>query len=543
MVGGQTKGASSLGASLNFAYSPPRKKARPGLLAGLQKIFRDDQIAENWGERFSYARDCNSLGILKVRAGDRLYPPEAIVWPENTAEISRLAVWAQKEGVPLIPFGGGSGVCGGTWAIHGGVAVDLKRMDQVLELSTRKMEVRAQAGLNGEVFERHLNRRGLSLGHFPSSIYLATVGGYLACRSAGQFSSRYGKIEDMVTGMQVVLADGTVVEINDVSNRPKTLDLKELFLGSEGTLGLMSEGSFRLHPLPEHQWIHGFAFNSLEDSLNASRQIMQAGLKPFVMRLYDPLDTLLASSYRDKSEGEGSWLKNMSESFKSWGRDWLKPGMKLLKEVSLKAALKNPVLLQSLGDAFSQKTLMILGFHGAETLTKADAKIAQEICQQNSAKPLGPGPGEHWLKHRYSVSYKLSPLFDEGLFADTLETATTWKNLIPLYQKMREAMGKRALVLAHFSHAYPEGCSIYFTLVAYAPDEAASQKLYQTLWQEALDTCVAAGGTVSHHHGVGLLKAGHMQGEWGESLAWLKSAKAVLDPKNILNPGKLGLDG
>lgn len=526
-----------MGSSVHFAYSPPKKKIRPGLRTGLRKIFKEHQIAEAWPERFSYGRDCNSLGILKVRAGDALYPPEAIVWPESTAQVSQLAAWASENEVPLIPFGGGSGVCGGTWALKGGVAVDLKRMDKVLELSTRKMQVRAQAGLNGEVFERHLNRRGLSLGHFPSSIYLATVGGYLACRSAGQFSSRYGKIEDMVTGMEVVLADGSIVKLGDMQQHSQVMNLKELFLGNEGTLGIMTEGTFRLHPLPEHQWLQGFSFKHVEEGLNAARKIMQAGLKPFVLRLYDPLDTLLASSYQDE---EGSSLLKGLQNLSDGVKTLLKPGLRLLKEVSLKTALKKPHLLQRFTDALSQKSLMILGFHGPEGLVETDAKIAQGICQDHGAKTLGPGPGEHWLQHRYSVSYKLSPLFDQGFFADTLETATTWQNLPKLYQKIRETIGHRALVLAHFSHAYPEGCSIYFTLVGHALTEKESQSLYRKIWQEALDACVAAGGTVSHHHGVGLLKAQHMRGEWGDAFNWLKQMKQELDPKNILNPGKLG---
>jgi len=430
-----------------------------------------------------------------------------------------------------VPFGGGSGVCGGTWALRGGIALDLKRMNRVLRVDSRNMTVRAQTGINGELLERELKRKGLTLGHFPSSIYVATLGGYLACRSAGQYSSLYGKIEDMVTGMQVVLADGRIVELEEVRDCPDVLDLKELFLGSEGTLGILTEATLRVHPQPESDAFLGFRFGNLDHGLAAIRKILQSGLKPSVVRLYDELDTQLFASYK-KEDVEPPLLDRLTQG--------LGPALNWAKEFSLKLALGRPGLLKQALRLLPSQCMMILGFQGASDLTAASVAQAREICLAGKAQDLGEGPGRYWLKHRYSVSYKLSPLFDAGYFADTMEVATTWDNLRNLYDTIRDAVSKHALVMAHFSHAYPEGCSIYFTFLAYRESEEESQSLYDRIWREALRACVAAGGTISHHHGVGLLKADFMGREWGAAMEWLKQMKQRLDPRNILNPGKLG---
>lgn len=505
--------------------------AKQELLRDLSRILRPDQVSVSPPDRLSYGRDSCSKGILWIRDNQVQYPPDAIVWPESAREVAKVLSYAGDRSIPVVPFGGGSGVCGGTWALRGGISLDLKRLNRVLKVDTARMTVRAQAGINGELLERELKRRNLTLGHFPSSIYVATLGGYLACRSAGQFSSRYGKIEDMVESMQAVLADGRIVELADVSECPGELDLKELFLGSEGTLGVVTEATLRVHPQPEREVFLGFAFANLDQGLEAIRKILQAGLEPAVVRLYDELDTKLFSSY--KQEGaEPSVLDGLSRA--------LNPLLHWAKDASLKLALKNPTLLKQAMKLLPSQCMLILGFQGAAELTQAQVAQARELCQERKAKDLGEGPGRYWLKHRYSVSYKLSPLFDAGFFADTMEVATTWDNLRPLYDQVREAISRHALVMAHFSHAYPEGCSIYFTFLAYRESESASRELYDRIWADALRACVAAGGTITHHHGVGLIKAAYMKDEWGQSMEWLLRMKRKLDPAGILNPGKLG---
>ncbi|MDX1386871.1 MAG: FAD-binding oxidoreductase, partial [bacterium] len=348
----------------------------PGVMAleaQLKKILRKDQISPLWADRLSYGRDCNSKAFLWARSGKVRYPPHWVVWPENSQEVSKILQLASEQKIPVVPFGGGSGVCGGTWALRGGICLDLKRMDAILDLDTRKMQARVQAGMNGELFERALNRRGLTLGHFPSSIYAATIGGYLACRSAGQFSSLYGKIEDMVEGLEVVLSDGQILQLENVRERPQSLDLKEVFLGSEGTLGVMTEGSFRVHPIPQMEVYRGFFFSNVGKGLEAAREIMQRGLKPSVLRLYDPLDTLLTSSHDKKKDGDF----------------WLNPLVHWLKDQSLKPLLKNPRFLKNLTDFLPSRCLMILGFQGLEAFVPGKLTRAQAICKKFHGKDLG----------------------------------------------------------------------------------------------------------------------------------------------------------
>ncbi len=501
------------------------------LIRDLGKVLSPDQVSGRPSDLLSYGRDCNAKATLWMRQNQLKYPPEAVVWPESAEQVSRVLRFAGERGLPVVPFGGGSGVCGGTWALKGGISLDLKRMDQVLKVDALQMQVRAQTGINGELFERELQRVGLTLGHFPSSIYVATLGGYLACRSAGQFSTQYGKIEDMVTGLQVVLADGEILQLQDVAQSPGTLDGKELFLGSEGTLGVITEATLKVHPQPEIDRYLAFHFENLESGLQAVREIMQNEIRPCVVRLYDELDTYLATSYSDEDR-EGI--------FNSLGKIF-SPLLHLAKDNSLKLGLKKPRWLNRALEMLPKQCLLILGFQGLKSFVEAQASWARRICAPHRAADLGEKPGRYWLKHRYSVSYKLSPYFDEGFFADTMEVATTWSNLLNLYHAIRSAMADHAAVMAHFSHAYPEGCSIYFTFLAHQA-EKQSERLYDLIWEEALQACVTAGGTISHHHGIGVLKAAYMPREWGEAFEWLRGVKRRLDPKNILNPGKLGFD-
>lgn len=505
--------------------------AANALQRDLAKLLRPDQVGGDGPDRLSYGRDANSKAILRAKHHIVKYPPDAVAWPESAAEVGRVLRYASERGIPVIPFGGGSGVCGGTWALRGGIALDLKRMDRILKIDTRGMSVRAQAGINGEIFERELNRRKLTLGHFPSSIYVATLGGYLACRSAGQFSSRYGKIEDMVEAVEVVLPDGSIVRLGDVRGHPGVFDGKELFVGSEGTLGVITEAALRVHPQPESDRYLGFTFPDLAAGWDAIRSVMQAGLQPCVARLYDELDTIIATSYKEK--GDSAWAQILGA---------LNPVFKLAKDQSLKLALKKPSWLQRALDFLPGSCLLILGFQGTEALVPAQAEAASRICAARGGKNLGEKPGRYWLKHRYSVSYKLSPLFDQGYFADTMEVATTWKNLPKLYESVRRALSRHVLVMAHFSHAYHEGCSIYFTFIGYRESREASEEIYDSAWRDALEACAGAGGTISHHHGVGVLKAGAMPREWGEAMSWLQGVKNKLDPVNVMNPGKLGFE-
>ena len=504
-----------------LSYPPPKRD----LKKALRSLFRDDQVSLLDRDRLSYGRDCNSKAILQIRHHRLCYPPDAIVWPEDILQIVNLVQWCQQHEVPLIPFGGGSGVCGGTWAVEGGIALDVKRMNQVSHLDLTHLQVTAQTGIGGEVLERHLNAQGVTLRHFPSSIYSATLGGYLACRSAGQLSTQYGKIEDMVTGMEVVLPQGEGLHLSPEHHPTGEVDLKELFMGSEGTLGIITEATLKIHRLPEEEKFCAFRFGDLKLGLRAIQHLLQLNIFPAVVRLYDEVDSLIAKSYDEAAEQDLPCWEGWSKQIGHWVK---------------KLALYKPHMANQITGLLPTGCLLILGFEGLQKIVETEAAITEELFKTYHAKSLGEGPGLYWKRHRYDVSYKLSPLFDEGFFADTMEVATTWDNLLPLYHKVRTSMSPYALVLAHFSHAYQEGCSIYFTFAGYQPTLETSEALYDKIWDKALKACFEAGGTISHHHGVGLLKATYMKKEWGVAHPWLCKIKKQLDPNNIMNPGKLG---
>ena len=479
-------------------------------------------------DRLSYARDMWPLGLLWVRQGRTPTPPDFVAWPGDEREVIALIDVARRLKVPLIPFGAGSGVCGGTWAVQGGVAVDLKRFDAIGEVDVRGRFVDVGAGVMGETLERRLNARGFTLGHFPSSIYTSTVGGWLAARSAGQLSSRYGKIEDMVISVRFVTGTGELVV---TPPRPfRGPDLQQLFIGSEGTLGMFTGARLRVHPLATGRSFRGFQLPTLGDGLTAIRQMFHDGLRPAVVRLYDPLDTALVGSGHSSDEVVPPSQRGPLET----------EVVPALLRVLAPQALGRSGLLNRAGALFKKSRLIVM-FEGDAQRSAEEEAAARRICTRLGAADLGPEPGEHWLAHRYDVSFRMSKIIEAGAWADTMEVATTWDRVERVYAAVKQAAAPHALVICHFSHAYVEGCSLYFSFVAAAADEQTSRERYDTLWRVALSAAMSAGANVSHHHGIGLLKARALQDSLGDGRVALQQLKTFFDPAGIMNPGKLGL--
>lgn len=497
----------------------------PLLLKDLQKKGFEYSVSDV--DRLSYSRDCSSPPMIRLRSGDVEILPQIIVRPKNAEEVSLLLRLAAVHQISVVPYGAGSGVCGGAIPIQKGIVLDLKKMDQILFLDEKNLRVKAQCGIMGEILERELNRKGYTLGHFPSSIYTATLGGYLACRSAGQLSTKFGKIEDMFQAMTVVLASGEIVNCS----RDEESWFSELIMGSEGTLGIVTEAELKIQPLPEKKKYVGFEFDSVEQGLEAIRLFMQKGYRPAVVRLYDPLDSFIFSTHKAKTERNSvSVLPDKLFSllgFAKWN--------------SLQMLLIKPGLLNKAIDFSLKKSLLILGFEGAAWKVDYEFAEVQQICKREGGKNLGEEPGLQWLKRRYSVSYKMSPLLNQGFFVDTMEVATSWKNLSALYEGVRAAIGEDALVMAHFSHAYHDGCSIYFSFLGHAFGKEKTLKKHRRVWDKGMAASLKAGGTISHHHGIGNLKTEAFIQELGPLYSWWKNAKKVLDPQALLNPGKMGL--
>lgn len=527
------------------------------LLAGVTRIVGPDHVSTTRPDRIAYSADFWPRAQIWKQGGDvDRYPPDCVVWPADEREVSQLLRFCHDHLVPVVPYGGGSGVCGGTIPIHGGVVVDTKRMQRVLAVDTESLTISAQAGINGQHIEDRLNVRGLTLGHFPSSIMCSTLGGWVAARSAGQYSSRYGKIEDMVLGVRLVLADGTVLDTAD--RAPGAPDWNQLVIGSEGTLGLITSAELKVHRLPEARRLRGYRFRRLADGLRGARVVMQAGLRPTVMRLYDPFDSLIAlgkNASGEQGEGGGGPLAALRGLFSGGGSPnvaatgrSVRPGFfkrrfapiaRATRQSVLTAALSAPGLVNTMAHAVPTSCLMIVGFEGSSDAVHADAWSAGELLVECGGVDAGAGPGEAWYAHRYNVSFKQSAIYGMGAFADTMEVATTWDRLEGLYEAVRRALTPHVFLMAHFSHAYREGCSIYFTFAGHRRDPRRAEQHYERVWQLATEAVIGAGGTVSHHHGVGMSKMGAMAREHGQMLRVWRALKGALDPHGVMNPGKL----
>lgn len=481
-------------------------------------------------DRLAYARDQWALGMLWVRQGRSPQPPDAVVWPETEAQLVELVKFARSRRFALIPFGAGSGVCGGTWAVNGGIAVDLKRFDAIGDVDETHFTVDVGAGVLGERLEQHLNARGWTLGHFPSSLSMSTVGGWLAARSAGQFSGRYGKIEDMVLSVRAVLGTAEVIETPE---RPFSgADLLPLLLGSEGTFAAFTRARVRVFPLAGGRAFRAFSFPSVERGVEAMRRLMREGPRPAVMRLYDPFDTAFVGQSRSHPATTPPSERGPLERR-------LLPS---LLRTAARHTLGHPALLNRLQGVLRQSHL-ILVFEGDGRSVAAQETEARERCLELDGKDLGEQPARDWLRKRYDVSFRLSRLIDSGTFVDTFEVAAPWDQVLEVYSRVRQAAAPWAFVLCHLSHPYPDGCSLYFSFVGSGGDEADMQRRYQELWRVVLPAALSAGANLSHHHGVGLLKARAYLDTLGEGRQVLAQLKSVFDPDGILNPGKLGIIG
>ena len=491
----------------------------------------DGRATASSQDRIAYARDLWPKATYWAGQGKIPRPPDCICWPRNEEQLAAVVRFARERRIPLIPYGAGSGVCGGAIALTGGITVDVKRMDRLLHVDRPARLFTAQAGMIGENLERELSTHGLSLGHFPSSIYCSTLGGWLAARSAGQLSNKYGKIEDMCQSLTAVLGTGELVRVRA---RPSAgADLTQLLIGSEGTLGFITEATMFAVPAPAARVYRAVRFRTLESGAEAIRRILRDGLRPAVVRLYDPFDTVIA--------GKGKTEFTATDTHHRDNVQIIQERAPLAAKLAVRAALGKPAALNRLADLL-RECLLILVFEGDADLASAEDEQALILCRELGGVDLGASPARHWMEKRYAVSYKQSKMFAAGAFADTMEVAATWDRVLPVYREVRRAVAPLGFIMAHLSHAYVEGCSLYFTFSATAstPDEVAER--YDAIWREALGAATEAGATVSHHHGVGFAKAERMHAELGGAgVQLLRAVKSTFDPDAILNPGKLGL--
>ncbi len=438
----------------------------------LRARFPDLDVRDGVPDRIAYARDAWPRHFFDIRSG-RIgeHSPAAIAYPESTEDVRRLVLWARETHTPIVPFGAGSGVTGGILPTRETVVVDMKRMTRIRALDERAPSVTVEAGALGLHFEEELGRRGFTLGHFPSSIMCSTVGGWIAARSAGQCSSRYGKIEDMIVDLECVTGRGDVVTL---PMRRHGASLVPLVVGSEGTLAIVTAATLRLHPAPQHRTFASFRFGDTETGWHAMQAMFQRGLRPAVLRLYDPFDAMIAKRNASK--------KAHAQKRGEDGLDERSPRAVGMRDFVLRQVMKRPgplnrFLRSKRGEELTGGAMLVAIFEGDPAEAARNAEEALRIVLELGGRDSGPKAAERWFSTRYDVSFRMAPIYAGGSFVDTYEVAATWSRLGAVYDAVRRALEPHVFVMAHMSHAYPDGACIYFSFAG-----RGDNAVYRQLW-------------------------------------------------------------
>jgi len=514
--------------------TPPIEFAGGAAAAGEHFGGRRVEVSSEWLERLRGA--CASLETspaATAEAGRDWWPltqrwalegatparPAAVARPVNASEVAAIVALCTESDVPVTAAGGRSGVCGASIPVFGGVLLDTCGLVGILGVDGDSLLVDVAAGTFGPDLERELrSEHGLTVGHWPQSIDLATVGGWIACRGAGQYSTRYGKIEDMVAGLEVVLATGETIRTGAMAGAgPRSAmgpDLTQLFVGSEGTLGIITAARLRAHPVPPAEERVAYGFPSFAAGIDALRRALRRGATPAVVRLYDE-----------------------PESRRSFDTD---------------------------------TNVLIALDEGDPAIIGAAMSVLGDECDSAGAERLDGGLVERWLDHRNDVS-ALASVTRAGIVVDTIEISAPWAALHAIYSEAisaLEAIEGCLAATAHESHAYLDGACLYFTFAGRQPSgeagdaragpppekvsdligsEAAlndrwAEAFYRAAWAAVLAATRAHGGSISHHHGIGLVRAPYLPDALGGGYGVLESLKKMLDPAGVLNPGKLGFE-
>lgn len=500
----------------------PAPRVQESLIGKLKEICGEENVSTGKFDRVSRSMGKSYRDGIRLRKRRVDRPVDVVAWPREEEEVIKILRLAEEGGLAVIPFGGGSSVTGGVEPLaedkRGVISMDMARMDRVLSVDPTSQTAVIQAGALGPEMEDQLNRHGFTLGHFPESFDHSTLGGWIATRASGRQSTGYGDIEDMVLALRMVTPQG-VVHTLKVPNTAAGPSILQLCIGSEGYLGIITEATMRVRPVPGVLDYRGLIFRNFAAGVSAMREMMQQGLVPTCVRLSDQPETALAQAIRTTT-----------------GPNW--------KRKAEDTALK---LLARRGYSFNDGAFMVLGLEGDRDEVNYLRSGILSLCRKLGGFHLGTSPGKQWYKSRHDTAYFREQLINWGVMVDTIETATTWENLLHLYGEVRSALrdaieegGYRSLVACHVSHVYREGASLYYTFFGPMAEEGKEEEQWERVKAAASDAIVHNGGTITHHHGVGYEHAAWMPSEVGDiSLKALKAVKEVFDPADIMNPGKL----
>jgi alkyldihydroxyacetonephosphate synthase len=504
-------------AELGVAPSRLDAAAREALAGALGAAHvRTDRVA-----RLRHSAGSSYDDLLRMRSGEALDPPDAVVRPQDEAEVLAVLRVAEEHRLAVVPVGGGTSVVGGVEPGRGPgnaavVVLDLARLSGIVRVDPIDRTATLLPGTTGPQADALLAEHGLSLGHVPQSWARASIGGYAATRSAGQASTGFGRFDSMVVGLRLATPRG-VLALGTGTPNAAGPDLRQLALGSEGALGVITEVTVRVRRAPAATRYEGWMLPDLGAGLAVLRSLEQDGPRadsiPDVSRLADPEETEVQLALA----GGGART----------------------------AALETYLRLRHR----SGGCLAIVGWEGRTSAVRARRREAARRLRMAGAVSLGPAVGQAWRRHRFDAPSQRDALMGAGVLVETLETATTWSQLPALRDAVRGSLadslgapGAPAVVMAHVSHVYPTGASLYVTVLARRAegDVAAAREQWRAAKSAATEAILAAGGTLTHHHAVGRDHAPWLGREVGDlGVEVLRTAKATLDPAGILNPGAL----
>jgi alkyldihydroxyacetonephosphate synthase len=462
----------------------------------LVRRFGDGAVVTDAATLRECAVDCWSLALLRRGRGEEPALPTAVVFPSSTEDVASVLSWATESRTTVITRGAGSGVCGGAQVEAGSIVLDLSRMNRVTSIDTVSRVVYVQAGTRGDQLEDALAEHDLTVGHYPQSLAISTVGGWIAASSAGQASTGFGAIEDVLLGLTAVTAHGEILHCRAVPRSAAGPDLRRLLVGSEGTLAVVTEAALACRRrVRGWDWLVS-AFPTFEAMVDGLRAVTQAETGAAIIRGYDELDAQLSFGALGHASGCVGMLGFPPDL----------PGLAERKSLAIEA-----------------------------------------IGQGKPARDLGSGYGEHWWVHRndavqtYEAIMGPDRVFGSGVLVDTVEVAGLWSIVPTLYEDVRAALASQAeAVVCHLSHFYTSGSSLYFTFLVRGSDDHDAETRYLAAWDAAMQSCADAGGTITHHHGIGRLKSRYLEEELGATgVDVLKRIRTALDPDAILNPGVL----
>jgi|TARA_X000000950_G_scaffold170974_1_gene208445 alkyldihydroxyacetonephosphate synthase len=447
-----------------------------------------DAVSTSQEELLAHSHDWWPLNAPLKHQGKTLFKPEIVAYPKTTEDVVAILGTASKNNIAVTPWGLGSSVVGGPLPTEGGIVLNLAGMDRVIDINTRDMHVTVEAGINGGLLEDMLQEQGLTMNHSPQSLYRSSVGGWLSTRATGQFSSRYGGIEDLCVGFKAVLPNGQIVQIRGAPRMAVGPDLRHVLIGSEGCLGVITEVTMRLFPKAEKRLFQTVVFPDIPSGIDAMRAIMTAGLKPFLLRFYD-----LAEARHAMNDPN----------------------------------FKDPV--------------MFLATEGCAAMAETELDESLRLCANHEGRALGPAGAQRWMGRRFDFSTIENALDLKGGVAETIEVAHTWSGIGKTYVALTEALAKYSdEVLGHFSHAYTDGVSLYVILLGKTSSPVEAEQRIRDIWDTAMRVTLDNGAVISHHHGTGLARANFVSEALGTAWPLYGQIKKTIDPKSIMNPGKLG---